>query len=77
MDYNDNSTEKYIEGKHFSIQTRSTKDRKPVEKNHDFSNYIDLWSVKEARKQQNDIEKKIKELNDRLNYIGPGKKLTY
>ena len=30
-------------------------------------------SIKEARKQQNAIEKKIKDLGDRLNYSSPGK----
>ena len=30
-------------------------------------------SIKEARKQQNAMEKKIKDLNDWLNYSGPGK----
>ena len=30
-------------------------------------------SIKEARKQQNAIEKKITELHNRLNYSGPGK----
>ena len=33
-------------------------------------------SIKEARKQQNAIEKKIKELNDRLNPIGLGKRMN-
>ena len=33
-------------------------------------------SIKEARKQQNAIEKKIKELNDRLNPIGRGKRMN-
>ena len=30
-------------------------------------------SIKEARKQQNAIEKKITVLHNRLNYSGPGK----
>ena len=34
------------------------------------------YQKKEARKQQNAIEKKIKELNDRLNPIGPGKRMN-
>ena len=29
-------------------------------------------SIKEARKQQNAIEKKITELHNRINYSGPG-----
>ena len=33
-------------------------------------------SIKEARKQRNAIEKKITELNNKLNYIGPGKKMN-
>ena len=32
-------------------------------------------SITEARKQQNDIVKKIKDLDDRLNYVGPGKEM--
>ena len=87
VDYIDNNIEKYIEGKKFSIQTRSTKDGKPIYKDYNFSDYTSLWSfvkkvfegklsTKEARKQQNAIEKKIKELNNRLNYIGPGKKIN-
>ena len=32
-------------------------------------------SIKKARKQQNAIKKEIEKLDDRLNYIGPGKKL--
>ena len=32
VDYIDNSIEKYIEGKEFSVQTQSTKDEKNVEK---------------------------------------------
>ena len=68
VDYIDNSIEKYIEGKKFFVQTRSTKDGKSVYKNYNFSDYTDLWSlekkicegtlsIKEARKQQNAIEK--------------------
>ena len=34
VEYIDNSIEKYIEGKNFSIQTRSTKDGKPIYKNY-------------------------------------------
>ena len=67
-----------------SIQTKSTKNGKSVQKNYNFSDYTNLWSlvkktfegklsIKEAKKQQTDIEKKIKDLNDRLNYTGPGK----
>ena len=78
---------KYIEGKNFPVQTKSTRNGKSVQKNHNFSDYTDVWSlvkkiferklsIKKARKQQNDIEKNIKELNDRLNYIGPGKKMN-
>ena len=62
VDYIDDSIEKYIEGKNFSIQIRSTKDGKPIYKNYNFSDYTDLWSlvkkifegklsIKEARKQ--------------------------
>ena len=40
VDYIDNSIEKYIE---VNIQAISTRDGKPVEKNHNFSNYTDLW----------------------------------
>ena len=84
VEYIDNNIEKYIEAKTFSIQTRSTKEGKPIYKNYNFSDYTDLWSllkkifgvklsITEARKQQNDIVKKIKDLDDRLNYVGPGK----
>ena len=70
VDYIDNSIEKYIEGKSFSVQTKSTRNGKSVQKIYSFSDYIDLWSlvkkivegklpIKEARKQQNDMEKKI------------------
>ena len=63
LDYTDNSIEKYIISKKFSIQTRSTRDGKSNCKNYNFSDYIDLWSllkkifagklsIKEARKQQ-------------------------
>ena len=45
VDYIGSSIEKYIIGKFFSIETRSTRDGKPVEKNHGFSNYTDLWSL--------------------------------
>ena len=45
VDYIDNSIEKYIEGKSVSVQTKSTRDGKPVEKNNNFSNYTDLWSL--------------------------------
>ena len=83
VDYIDNSIEKYIIRKNFSVQTRSTKDGKSIYKNYNFSDYTDLrslvkkifegkLSIKEARKQQNAIEKKITELYNRLNYIGPG-----
>ena len=84
VDYIDNSIENYIEGNNFPIQIKSTKDGKSIYKNYNLSDYTDLWSlvkkilegklsIKEARKQQNAIEEKIKKLNDRLNYIGPGK----
>ena len=70
LDYIESSIEKYIEGKMFSIQTRSTKDGKTIYKNYNFSDYTDLWSlvkkifegkssIKEARKQQNAIEKRL------------------
>ena len=83
VDYIDNSIEKYIIRKIFSVQTRSTKDGKSIYKNYNVSDYTDLWSlvkkifegklsIKEARKQQNAIEKKITELHNRLNYCGPG-----
>ena len=45
VDYIDNSIEKYIEGKKFSVQTKSTRNRKFVEKNYNFSDYTDLWSI--------------------------------
>ena len=45
VDYIDNSIEKYIEGKIFSVQTKSTRNRKFVEKNFNFSDYTDLWSL--------------------------------
>ena len=32
-------------------------------------------SIKETRKQQNAMEKKITELHSRLNYSGPGKRM--
>ena len=73
--------------KNFSIQTRSTKYGKPIYKNCNFNDYTNLWSlvkkifegklsIKEARKQQNAIEKKITELHKRINYSGPGKVLN-
>ena len=69
VDYIEDSIEKYIEGKNFSIQTSSTKDGKPIYKDYNLSDDTNLWSlvkkiferklsIKEARKQQNDIEKK-------------------
>ena len=84
INYIDNSIEKYIKEKKFSVQTRSTKDGKNIYKNYNFSDYTDLWSfvkkifegklsIEEARKQQNAIEQKITELHNRLNYSGPGK----
>ena len=87
VDYIDNSIEKYIIRKNFSVQTRSTKDGKSIYKNYNFSDYTDLWSlvkkifegklsIKESRKQQNAIEKKITELHNRLNPSGRGKKLN-
>ena len=39
VDYIEDRFEKYIEGKIFSIQTRSTKDGKPIYKNYNFSDY--------------------------------------
>ena len=45
IDYIDNSIEKYIKGKKFSVQTRSTKDGKSVYKNYNFSGYTDLCSL--------------------------------
>ena len=64
VDYIDNSIEKYIKENFFSTQTKSTKDGKPVEKNYNFNDYTDLWSLvkkifegklslKWARKQEN------------------------
>ena len=87
VDYIDNSIEKHIIRKNFSVQTRSTKDGKSIYKNYNFSDYTDLWSlvkrifegklsIKEARKQQNAIEKKITELHNRLNCSGPGKRMN-
>ena len=87
LDYIDNSVAKYIIRKNFSVQKRSTRDGKPVCKNYNFSDYTDLWSlvkkisegklsIKEARKQQNVMEKKITELHNRLNPSGPGKKMN-
>ena len=85
VDYVENSIEKYIEGKHFSVQTSSTKNGTPIYKDYNFSDYTNLWSlvkkkyseklsIKEARKQQNAIEKKITELHNRLNPIDLRKK---
>ena len=82
VDYIDNSIEKYIIRKNFSVQTRSTKDGKSIYKNYKY-----LWSlvkkifegklsIKESKKQQNAIEKKITELHNRLNPSGRGKKLN-
>ena len=62
---------KYTEGKNFSVQTKSTKNENSVQNNYSFSDYTNLWSlvkkifegklsIKEARKQQNAIEKKIR-----------------
>ena len=76
VDYIENSIEKYIEEKKFSIQTRSAKDRKLSYKDYTFSDYTNLRSlvkkifegkllIEEARKQQNAIEKKITELQNR------------
>ena len=45
VDYIDNSIEKYIEGKKFSVQTNSIRNGKPVEKNYNFSDYTILWSL--------------------------------
>ena len=69
----------------FLYKQSQQKVEKPVQKNYSFSDYIDLsslvkkifdrkLSIKEARKQQDAIEKKIKELHDRLNPSGPGKR---
>ena len=87
IDHIENSIEKYIEGKIFSIQIKSTNDGNNVYKNYNFSDYTDLrslakkifegkLSIKEARKQQNTIEKKITELHNRLNPSGPGKRMN-
>ena len=88
VDYIEDKIEKYIEGKNLSIQTRSIKNGKPIYNDCNFSDYTNLWSlvtkiferklsIKEARKQQNDIEKKkITELHNRLNCSGPGKGLN-
>ena len=83
IDYIDSNIEKYIKGKKFSVQTKSAKDGK----NYNFGDYTDLWSlvkkifegklsIKEARKQQNTMEKKITELNNRLNSSGPRKRMN-
>ena len=45
VEYIENSIEKYIEGKKFSMQTRSTKDGKPIFQNYNFSDYTNLWSL--------------------------------
>ena len=45
VDYIDNSIKKYVEGKNVSVQTKSTKKGKPVDKNYSFSDYSDLWSL--------------------------------
>ena len=45
VDYIDNSIEKYVEGKKFSVQTKSTKGGKSIYKNYIFTDYIDLWSL--------------------------------
>ena len=45
VDYIENSIEKYIEGKHFSVQTRSTKNGRPIYKNYNFSDCTNLWSL--------------------------------
>ena len=87
IDYIENSIEKYIKGKNFSVQTRSTNDGKNVYKNYNFSDYTDLWSlvkkisegklsIKETRKQKNAIEKKMTELHNRLNLSGPRKRIN-
>ena len=70
-----------------SAQTNSTRNGKFVEKNYNFSDYTDLWplvkkifegklSIKEARKQQNAMQKKITELYNRLKPMGPGKRMN-
>ena len=70
VEYSDDSIEKYIEGKNFSVQTKSTKDGMSIYKNYKFTDYIDLWSlakkifkgklsIKEARKQQNAMGKRL------------------
>ena len=62
VDYIENSIEKYIEGKNFSTQTRSTKDRKPIYKNYNFSDYTNLWSlVKKILKGKLSIEETRKQ----------------
>ena len=45
VEYIDNIIEKCIEGKKFSVQTRSTKDGKSIYKNYNFSDYTDLRSL--------------------------------
>ena len=83
----EDSIEKYIEGKISSIQTSTTRDGKHIYKNYNFSDYTNLWSlikkifegklsIKKARKQQNYIEKKITELHNSINHIGPGRKMN-
>ena len=79
IDYIDNSIEKYIKGKKFSVQTRSTKDGKNVYKNYNFSDYTDLWSLVkklfEGKLSIKEARKKITELHNRLNPSGPGKRM--
>ena len=45
VDYTEDSIEKYIEGKNFPVQTRRTKDGKPIYNNYNFSDYTDLRSL--------------------------------
>ena len=42
VDYIENIFEKYIEGTNFYIQARSTKNRKPIYKDYNFSDYKNL-----------------------------------
>ena len=53
IDHIENSIEKYIERKNFSIQTRSTNDGKNVYKNYNFSDYTDLRSLQKKYWKKN------------------------
>ena len=53
VDYIDDSIEKYIEGKSFSVETKSTKDGKSIYKNYIFTDYINLWSLVKKNLKEN------------------------